>query len=61
MLERASGIAFDAAVAGREDDCCDALVDVEVVEEFWVLVEEGVGWVSSEVKRATAVVRGLCC
>jgi hypothetical protein len=59
VFERASAIAFDAAVARTEDHCCDAPVDVKVVEEIWILVEEGVGWVSSEVQCAAVVVRDV--
>jgi hypothetical protein len=57
MLERAREVAFVAAIARCEDDSCDALVDVEVVEEAWVLVEKDVGRMSSEVECAAMVVR----
>lgn len=49
MFERARYVTCNAAVVGREDDCSDAFIDVEVMEEIRVLVEEGVGWVCGEV------------
>lgn len=51
-------VTIDTAVAGREDDGGNALVDVEIVEEVGVLVGEGVGGMGGEVERAT--VKSAC-
>lgn len=59
MFERAREVGFGAAVTGCKDNCCDALVDVEVVGEVGIPVEKGVSWMSSEVDCTTVMVREM--
>lgn len=49
-------VAYEAAVAGCENDVGDAFVDIEVVEERRVLVKEGIGGVCGEVECTAALV-----
>lgn len=56
ILEQAREISLDTTASGCEDDGGDTFVNVEIMEEIWVLVKEGVGWMGGEIDCATAVV-----